>query len=93
MENFAVKTPREYVKHTAQKYGVNVQELLSHGRSREMVAIRDEIAYFLRFSAKLSYPRIGYVLGERDHTTAIAMVKRHKILLNAGTVVARANSR
>jgi chromosomal replication initiator protein len=53
----------------AQAYGVSVAELRAKGRSRRVAVPRQVAMYLLREEAGLSLPRIGELLGGRDHST------------------------
>lgn len=61
----------------ATKHGVTINEL--RGRSKEMhiASARHEAAYRLREEMGLSFPRIGVLLGHRDHTTILNSWRRH----------------
>ena len=53
----------------AQEYGVTMDELLSHNRSQRVAFPRQVAMYILREESELSLPKIGELLGGRDHTT------------------------
>ena len=55
----------------AKHFGLEKEIILSKTRKREIVEVRDLIAYFLREYADMSFPAIGKLLGGRDHTTII----------------------
>jgi hypothetical protein len=59
----------------AGEAGITVVELCSPRRSKALVAARARVAKALRLRG-LSYPEIGRLLGGRDHTTAMNLVKR-----------------
>ena len=47
------------------------EKLLGRGRSREIALPRQIVMYLLREDADISLPRIGEILGGRDHTTVL----------------------
>ncbi len=60
----------------AQAYGVSVAELQAKGRSRRVAVPRQVAMYLLREEAGLSLPRIGELLGGRDHSTIMHGVRK-----------------
>ena len=61
--------PEQILKTIAQEYGVSLEELLSHSRSQRIAFPRQIAMYMLREESDLSLPKIGEILGGRDHTT------------------------
>ncbi len=61
--------PENIVKVVADTFGLTVEHMLSHERSRRVAEPRQIAMYLLREEAHLSLPQIGDMLGGRDHTT------------------------
>jgi len=61
--------PEQILTTIAQEYGVTMDELLSHSRSQRVAFPRQVAMYMLREESELSLPKIGELLGGRDHTT------------------------
>ncbi|MBN2549237.1 MAG: chromosomal replication initiator protein DnaA [Anaerolineales bacterium] len=63
--------PDEIVRRVADSFGVSVDSLTGHNRSRQIALPRQIAMYLLREEANVSLPQIGVVLGGRDHTTVM----------------------
>ena len=63
--------PEQILKTIAQEYGVSLEELLSSNRSQRIAFPRQIAMYMLREESELSLPKIGEILGGRDHTTVM----------------------
>jgi len=61
--------PEQIIKTIAQEYGVSLEELTSTSRSQRIAFPRQIAMYMLREESDLSLPKIGELLGGRDHTT------------------------
>jgi chromosomal replication initiator protein len=61
--------PEQILKTIAQEYGVSLEELISSNRSQRIAFPRQIAMYMLREESELSLPKIGELLGGRDHTT------------------------
>lgn len=68
----------DIVQFFAEKFGVEKAVIIGKSRKQEIVLIRDVITYFLREYAEMSYPAIGKLLGNRDHTTIIHSYNKTK---------------
>ncbi len=55
----------------AREYGITLDELLSQSRSQRVAFPRQIAMYMLREESELSLPKIGEMLGGRDHTTVM----------------------
>ena len=55
----------------ADFYDINISDLITRNRKKEVVKPRQITMYLMREELKSSYPFIGSKLGGRDHTTAI----------------------
>lgn len=56
-------------------YGVSVEQIIGHRRTKELVTPRNMAYLLLREMTELSYPRIARYFDGRDHTTIISGVK------------------
>lgn len=66
-------------------FGVSTKQIKGPSRKKAIVEVRDLVAYILRQYAGLSYPVIGRILGDRDHTTIMhAYSKIERRLKNNG---------
>lgn len=63
--------PVQILTTIAQEYGITMDELLSHNRSQRVAFPRQVAMYILREESELSLPKIGELLGGRDHTTVM----------------------
>lgn len=62
---------KEVIEKVAKKYGITITLLRSEGRNQMLVRARREAVFRLREELGYSFPRIGDLLGGRDHTTAL----------------------
>ena len=63
--------PQQILNTIAHEYGVSIEELLSQSRSQKYSFPRQIAMYMLREESELSLPKIGEMLGGRDHTTVM----------------------
>ena len=61
--------PEQILRTIAEQYDVSLDELLSTSRSQRIAFPRQIAMYMLREESDLSLPKIGELLGGRDHTT------------------------
>lgn len=73
----AGKSWRCILRETTRKHNVSIEDICSKRRSYSIVLARHEACYRLRDETTLSYPQIGTVLGDRDHTTVMHGVRKH----------------
>ncbi len=64
-------TPALILAVTAERFGLDVEQLQSRSRTRNLVHARQIAMYVCRELTDLSYPQIGREFGGRDHTTVI----------------------
>ena len=68
---------KQILRAHAQASGYMVEQLTGSSRAMALTASRHELCYRLRVEGGYSLPRIGQILGGRDHTTILAGVRRH----------------
>lgn len=71
------------IEATAQRHGITLKDIMAHDRARRFAWPRQEAMYRVRQKYGLSYPRIGQIMGNRDHTTILHGVRRHEERANA----------
>ncbi len=64
-------TAEQIMAATADYFGVSLEDLKGHSRSRVLVNARQVAMYLCRELTDLSLPRIGQAFGGRDHTTVM----------------------
>lgn len=69
-------TARQILEHTARYYSINMVDILSPKRDKEIVVPRQVAMHLLRSELKLSFPKIAQECGRKDHTTAIHAVDK-----------------
>ena len=75
--------PRRIIAEVLLKHRAFWRDMTAGRRDRETVLCRHEICYRLRRETEYSMPRIGRLLGGRDHTTVIHGCRQHKIRMEA----------
>jgi chromosomal replication initiator protein len=64
-------TADQIMEATSEYFGVSMDDLRGHSRSRVLVNARQVAMYLCRELTDLSLPRIGQAFGGRDHTTVM----------------------
>lgn len=64
-------TPAVIMEHTANYFGITLEDLTGTSRSRTLVNARQIAMYLCRELTELSLPKIGQTFGGRDHTTVM----------------------
>ena len=78
------KSARQIVAEVALKHGLKMSDLTGPYRHKSIVKARHEAMWRVRDETNLSYPQIGRVLGNRDHTTVLHGVRKHGRVREAG---------
>lgn len=65
------------------KHEIELNELLSPRRSREVVKARHECFWRCKKETSLSFPQIGRYFGSRDHTTVLHGIRQHEKRMRA----------
>jgi len=69
-------TTEKILQTASTFFGIEIKDLLSPRRNKELVRPRQIIMYLLRHEMNLSYPKIGKELNKKDHTTVMHGVDR-----------------
>ncbi len=69
-------TPQMILEATANAYGFPIDALCGPLRTRPLVTARQVAMYLVRNLTDYSYPAIGRLFGNRDHTTVIHAVEK-----------------
>jgi chromosomal replication initiator protein len=69
-------TPKMILDATAEVFGHPVEDLCGKSRSRPLVTARQVAMYVFRELTDFSYPAIGRIFGDRDHTTVMHAVDK-----------------
>jgi chromosomal replication initiator protein len=64
-------TPEFILEIVSEHYNLNPADIISKKRPREIAYPRQVVMYLSRTLTDMSLPKIGQVLGKRDHTTII----------------------
>lgn len=76
LESPAEKRQR-VLREVCEAHGVRFVDLTGPSRVKHLTAARHEACYRLRDEVGLSWPRIGTILGGRDHSTIIYGARKH----------------
>lgn len=75
---------RDILAATSHVYGVKTVDITSERRTRNVVRPRQAAMYLMRELTPLSLPRIGKVIGDRDHSTISHGISKIAALLKNG---------
>lgn len=76
---------RTILCEVANKHEIPVPVMCGPSRNRAYVAARHEAMYRIHTEIEnMSLPMIGRLMGDRDHTTVLAGIKRHAARMKAG---------
>lgn len=67
----------DFIKEIAETFGFTYADMISERRVRDITEVRHMASALLR-ARGLSYPKIGELLGGRDHSTIINGIERMK---------------
>ncbi|MDP3738350.1 MAG: DnaA/Hda family protein [Hyphomonadaceae bacterium] len=73
---------------TAKAYGVTKQDLESSCRKRQFAQPRQYAMYLSRQLTKCSYPQIGRLFGDRDHTTVLFAYRKISAMVGSNETMA-----
>jgi len=81
----ATETPaRRIMNEVAEKHNMPVAAFRSQSRTMPFVNLRHEACYRLSTELGFSLKQIGRLMGNRDHTTVMNAIRRHKKILAEG---------
>lgn len=63
----------------SKEYEIPVYEIVGHGRTAKVCAARQDLMYRLHSSGQYSLPKIGKMLGGRDHSTVHHNIQVFKV--------------
>lgn len=63
--------PDQIIKIVAEAFDISLDDIFSRSRSQRIALPRQVAMYLLREESELSLPKIGEMLGNRDHTTVM----------------------
>jgi chromosomal replication initiator protein len=69
-------TPLDVLKVVSVFYDISLEKIKSDSRRKDLVKARQITMYVLRELVKLSYPAIGEVFNNKDHTTVMHSCKK-----------------
>lgn len=72
---------RDILQTTSFKHGVTEEEILGRRQSQDVVRARHECFYRLSKEIGYSLPKIGMIMGDRDHTTVLHGIRKHEARL------------
>jgi chromosomal replication initiator protein len=79
------ETPaRRILIEVAEKHNMPISAFRSESRKMRFVNLRHEACYRLSVELKFSLSQIGRLMGNRDHSTVMNAIKRHKKILVEG---------
>jgi chromosomal replication initiator protein len=78
---------KRIMAETAALYGVSVIDLKSERRDALTCRARQHCYWTMRHETTWSLPRIGKMMGGRDHSGVIHGVRRHQARIDAGEVM------
>ena len=74
--NGTVVTPHGLIEETAKRYGLTVKAMTGRGQTRWLSTARRDAARQMREHCPyLSFASIGELLGGRDHSTVVSLLK------------------
>lgn len=79
------ETPaRKILMEVAEKHGMPLTAFRSKSRTMPFINLRHEACYRLSTELGFSLMQIGRLMGNRDHTTVLNAIRRHKKILVEG---------
>lgn len=80
-------TARQVIEKTAKHFQLEPTDITSPKRDKHIVVPRQIAMYLLRSELHLSFPKIAFELGRKDHTTAIHSVEKIEKALKLDYIV------
>jgi chromosomal replication initiation ATPase DnaA len=66
------------VARVAEEHAISVADILGPSRARKCAWPRQQAYHEIRRARRLSYVRIGQLIGGRDHSTVITGIRSHQ---------------
>ena len=80
-----VETPsRKILSEVAEKHGMGINDFRNPSRKMRFINLRHEACYRLSVELHFSLTQIGRLMGNKDHTTVLNAIRRHKKILAEG---------
>lgn len=86
LQNLGCSPHIVYIQDRCRELGVAYEAIIVPCRRRVFVRPRQIIMWELRHKFNLSFPKIGRLFGNLDHTTVIASLRRVEILKERGVL-------
>ena len=67
---------KQIIERTARHFQIPLEDIVGPKRDKDIVVPRQVAMYILHEELHLSYPKIAYELGRKDHTTAMHSVRK-----------------
>jgi chromosomal replication initiator protein len=67
---------KQIIERTARHFQIPMEDIVGPKRDKDIVVPRQVAMYILHEELHLSYPKIAYELGRKDHTTAMHSVRK-----------------
>lgn len=67
---------KQIIERTARHFQIPLEDIIGPKRDKDIVVPRQIAMYILHEELHLSYPKIAYELGRKDHTTAMHSVRK-----------------
>jgi chromosomal replication initiation ATPase DnaA len=77
-------TAKEIIRRVCKAYGLPIRDMLSPRRQKYLNQPRQHAMYLCKIYTDLSLPQIGKAFGNRDHTTVLHGIARHRQRRQAG---------
>jgi hypothetical protein len=75
---------QKLLKEIADKHCITVMDIKGASRKNKPILARREACYRLRTELNMSFTKVGWAVGYRDHTTILNAVRRYEELMVKG---------
>lgn len=83
LSEFGIDADNDIIGTFAEYFKIDRKDIISDSRQQDLVYVRGLIVWVLREHAGMSFPAIGKLLGNRDHTTIIHSYRKLKDKFNS----------
>jgi chromosomal replication initiator protein len=77
-------TAKDIIARVCKAYSVSIRDMKSPRRQKYLCQPRQHAMYLCKIYTDLSLPQIGKAFGDRDHTTVLHGIARHRQRREAG---------